>query len=141
MKLNKKIKISKSKIQNSMILNIKHYSNSNYVYKFDEHLRINKANHKIGLKYFSYPALVSLDKPPGYIIINIDIIENDITKNNVLKVVKINNNREISCDSPQYYNLNDSYINKIKITYLDENGRYIKFDKAYIYLDLEIIKI
>lgn len=140
-KQNKKIKVKKQKVKKTMLLNIKYYSKSSHIYKLDQILKLNKSKHKLGLKYFSYPTFLNKDKTPNYICINVDIIDNDLTSNNLLKIVRPDSNREITCDNPDFYNINDSYINKIKITYLDENGRFIKFEPGYMFLVLEIIEI
>lgn len=135
-----KINFKKSQIKNKMIINIQHYRSFNVTYRLENNLILDKSKHKLGLKYFSYPEL-DYNTPPKFIFINVDIIDNDYSSKNILKIVKNNNNCEIICDNPNYCKLNDSYINKIKISYLDENGNYIKFKNGYLILVLEIIEI
>ena len=123
-----------------MILNIKQNINnqSSFIFRLNRTLELDKEEHRIGLKYISYPS--SKENKSNYIFVYIDIIDNDFNNSSLLKIIKPQYTREVIYDNPEYFNINNSYINTVKVTLLDENNKFIKFEKGLVILDLEIIK-
>lgn len=136
----RKLKEKKNTIQKSMILNIKQNINnqSSFIFRLNRTLELDKEEHKIGLKYISYPS--SKENKLNYIFVYIDIIDNDFNNSSLLKIIKPQYTREVIYDNPEYFNINNSYINTVKVTLLDENNKFIKFEKGLVILDLEKIK-
>jgi hypothetical protein len=139
-KIEVKKKVKSKSINMIQLSNKSNYPNNNeskFTHVFNETLKLNKNEYCIGLKYIIHPSLVT---KPNYIFIHLDLIDNTINNNNVLKILKPNESNEYIFNSPHYFSINKSVINKITVYFLDENNEEIIFEKGLVLLELEIIK-
>ena len=97
---------------------------------------ISKAPIKIGLKNLIYPSPI---KTTEFINLHCSLVNNDINSTDILKSFKPFNN-QVFLENPQFFEINNSSINKINIYFTDQNFNTFEFEQGVVITEIYLKK-
>lgn len=108
---------------------------NNFINTFD-FIEIDKNKYEIGLKNLIYPSPI---KTTEFINLHCSLVNNDINSTDILKSFKPFNN-QVFLENPQFFEINNSSINKINIYFTDQNFNTFEFEQGVVITEIYLKK-